>query len=176
VRFNGGWKGALSRAVVDRAQRSLEAIDHETRVYFPNRSHATRIAVKKLRYVLELATATGLRDFSEAVRESRKSQNVLGDLHDQQGLAQYVSSRKPTDDRDQNAIDLIRQVVDGEIQRLHSRYLSPRESLQRVLHSVCGFCESGGWTLPSLVTAGVVALSSGAFVVHRQSLRPNNPS
>src|SRR5438132_5334820 len=51
----GVWRRQLRRALADRARAAHESIDHSTGVYFPNRSHSARIAIKKFRYAAEIA-------------------------------------------------------------------------------------------------------------------------
>jgi CHAD domain-containing protein len=54
------------------------------------RVHKTRIAVKRLRYVLEPLRGNAHADTRSAVRELKRLQDVLGDLHDTHTLAQEL--------------------------------------------------------------------------------------
>ena len=49
-------------------------------------AHNARIALKKFRYAVEIADATGLVPAQRAIRELKKGQDVLGELHDRQEL------------------------------------------------------------------------------------------
>jgi len=60
VAMTGAWRHQLRQLVAERAQEASAALVHATGVYFPNRSHAARIAIKKFRYTVEISTATGL--------------------------------------------------------------------------------------------------------------------
>src|SRR5262245_2051433 len=51
------WPDQLRRLTVERAAATLEAVHYATGVYFPNRGHAARIALKKFRYALEIVSA-----------------------------------------------------------------------------------------------------------------------
>jgi CHAD domain-containing protein len=86
VRDAGTWRRTLRETLHERAHRAAEAIDHATGVYFPRRAHAARIAVKKLRYAMEIANQTRVADRSDAIRTLKKAQEVLGDRHDRQDL------------------------------------------------------------------------------------------
>ncbi len=44
------WQRKLRSVACTRAEAARDAIDHATGVYFPNRAHSARIAIKKLRY------------------------------------------------------------------------------------------------------------------------------
>src|SRR5437762_5180988 len=46
----GQWRHELRRMVVERADAAHESVRHASGVYFPNRTHTTRVALKKLRY------------------------------------------------------------------------------------------------------------------------------
>ncbi len=65
----------VSAAVVKRAGQARSAIDHATGVYFPRRAHALRVALKKLRYLVELLDA---RDGTPA-RAPARAQGGAGD-------------------------------------------------------------------------------------------------
>src|SRR5262249_23759557 len=52
-----GWKWAVDARVAARADRLGKAIEEAGAVYLPERLHAVRIEVKKLRYAVELSAA-----------------------------------------------------------------------------------------------------------------------
>jgi CHAD domain-containing protein len=56
------WRDVLRQQLADRAGDVRHSIERAGGVYFPNRLHGTRVALKKLRYAVEIATATGLFD------------------------------------------------------------------------------------------------------------------
>ena len=55
------WRWAVDARVARRATRLNQAVDAAGALYLSERLHAVRIAVKKLRYALELATKLGRR-------------------------------------------------------------------------------------------------------------------
>ena len=61
VRTGHTWRRDLDYTLRERALATREAIDHATGVYFPARVHAARIAIKKMRYAMEIAHAIGRR-------------------------------------------------------------------------------------------------------------------
>ena len=73
VRRARHWKRDLRHTLHDRARATIEAVDHATGVYFPARVHEARIAIKKLRYAMEIANETGPGDRSAAIKELKKA-------------------------------------------------------------------------------------------------------
>jgi len=73
----GGLRRQLGRRVTERGEAAADAIHQATGVYFPNRIHRARIAVKKLRYADEIAHVLGLATGTPAIRDLRKAQDLL---------------------------------------------------------------------------------------------------
>ena len=104
-------------------------------VYVAERLHLVRIALKKLRYALELkADMAGGRAETPPLRVLRRGQELLGRLHDLQVLIDRVrqmqaSSSSPdlTAWRD---LDLIVTTLENDSRRLHARYMRQRSALE----------------------------------------------
>ena len=155
------WKRDLRYTLRERAAATTEAIEHATGVYFPHRVHGARIAIKKMRYAMEIAHEVGGGDRSAAIRELKKAQDVLGDLHDRQELADNLIEACPADQPEiANQVSLLKQVIDAETHDLHGRYLARRAAILEI----CG-AERRQRRLParSLVAAGALAISSGIY-------------
>ena len=156
------WRRDLRYTLTERARAASDAINHATGVYFPGRVHKARIAIKKLRYAMEIAHETGVGDRSAAIRELKKAQEVLGDLHDRQELIDNLDEPSAGDPPDAaNEVSLLRQVIDAECRELHSRYLGRRTAMLEICRR-----ETTPAAHPrarSLITAGAVALSSGIY-------------
>ena len=155
------WKRDLRYTLRERAAATTEAIEHATGVYFPHRVHDARIAIKKMRYAMEIAHEVGGGDRSEAIRELKKAQDVLGDLHDRQELADNLIEACPADKPEvANQVSLLKQVIDAETHDLHARYLARRAAILEI----CG-AERRQTHRParSLVAAGALAISSGIY-------------
>ena len=86
------WRDHLRQQLVERATTAAERIAHATGVYFPNRAHHARIAVKKLRYAAEISQATGASNLKGAIKSLRKGQEVLGEIHDRASLSDTLNS------------------------------------------------------------------------------------
>ena len=133
VRAGGPWRRDLHSTLSERASAAHEAITHATGVYFPKRVHRARIAIKKMRYAMEIAHATGSADRSGAIRELKKAQDILGDLHDRQELIDNLAESGPADKPEiAGQVALLKQVIDAETHDLHARYLARRPAILEI--------------------------------------------
>lgn len=131
-----GWKQQLKRLVAERGHNAVDAISHATGIYFPKRTHGARIAIKQLRYAAEIGEAIGLSDMRAAIRTLKKGQEILGDLHDRQALADTLQAYAKGDDVDPDLVKLTRQALEGEVLQLHAQYLTRRASLREACSEV----------------------------------------
>jgi CHAD domain-containing protein len=162
LRAGHTWKRDLRYTLRERAAATTAAIEHATGVYFPRRVHGARIEIKKLRYAMEIAHETGSADRSAAIRELKKTQDVLGDLHDRQELVDNLVETCPADKPEiADQVSLLKQVIDAENHDLHQRYLARRAALL----DICRQERQQVHRMPtrSLVAAGAVAISSGLY-------------
>ena len=164
------WKHDLRDGLVARSRSAIDAIDHATGVYFPRRSHAARIAIKKLRYAMEIAQATRVADRGRAIRELKKGQDVLGDLHDRQTLIDQLGKdtllgHQAGADRDAEAV---KQVLEAECHELHSQYLARRTALLAVCRAEQRGSVRNHPPFGSLLAAGAVAVSAAVCLARRR--------
>lgn len=131
-----GWRQQLKRLVAERAHNAVDAISHATGIYFPKRTHAARIAIKQLRYAAEIVEGTGLSDMRAAIRTLKKGQEILGDLHDRQALADTLQAYAKHDGADPDHVKLTRQTLEGEVLQLHAQYLTRRAALREACSEV----------------------------------------
>ena len=115
-----------------RATRLHRAIDEAGAVYLPDRLHLVRIALKKLRYALELsAEADGVKRDRD-VGTLKRAQDVLGRLHDLQMLINRVrdlQARTPPDGSGWRELDALIEALEDMCRRLHGRYMRQRSGL-----------------------------------------------
>src|SRR5262249_33443555 len=166
----GTWRQLLSRTLVDRAQTARESIAHTTGVYFPNRAHATRIALKKFRYAAEIATLTGIEASDGSIRELKKGQDILGDLHDRQVLIDELPEMVTPEQPDISAdhVRMVVQALDAECRELHRQYVGRRARLLQICDQTeQTFAGDRRIAAAATVTAGVIALSSAAYAWRR---------
>ena len=166
----GGWCDDLRRAIGERAAAARESIDHATGVYFPNRSHAARIALKKLRYALEIACAAGAGQAThESLRYLKNTQDILGDLHDRHvlvdDLPQTPTRELPEIDSDQ--IALVRQLLDAESRDLYARFVRRRPQVFRICNRFAH--ARGRRSLPIAPAAAALVVSSAFYLLSRRT-------
>ena len=79
-----------------RMSPSTRSTDHAGGVYFRNRSHRARVAIKQFRYALELGDSLGVAAIAD-VRPLRKAQNALGAAHDRDVLLRQITELSDDD-------------------------------------------------------------------------------
>jgi CHAD domain-containing protein len=127
------WRWALDARISRRALALRHAIDETGSVYLAERLHGTRIALKKLRYGLELhVEARGLKSTKE-LRTLKRMQEVLGRLHDHQILIDHVrsvqASLTPPSVSTWRDLDTVLMSLEESCRRLHARYVRERRTL-----------------------------------------------
>ena len=123
------WRVALPRDVARRAHRLSAAIDGVSGIYLPNRLHRVRIAMKKLRYTLEVAAAAGLPTEPHLIRDLRKGQELLGGMHDLHVAQRAVQNAEVSSKTLASGIALLEAVIGAECAALHWKYLARRDRL-----------------------------------------------
>jgi CHAD domain-containing protein len=161
LRAGRTWRRDLRYTMRDRARAAREAIEHATGVYFPDRSHAARIAIKKLRYAMEIANETRSSGHTVAIRELKKAQDLLGELHDRQELIDNLSECVGDKADEVEQVQLLKQVLDAECRDLHGRYLVRRKTLTDICKSEVTRRQRG--PARSLIAAGALVLTSGVY-------------
>jgi CHAD domain-containing protein len=81
---------AIGARVGRRGRRLRRALEHAGAIYVPERLHQVRIAVKQLRYALEVAGEARHARTSARVTQLRRIQDLLGRAHDLHVLAARV--------------------------------------------------------------------------------------
>jgi CHAD domain-containing protein len=121
---------ALETVVKRSARRALSlhaAIDNAGGIYLSDRLHQVRIAVKKLRYILEVARELSRSRASARIRMLKSVQDLLGRMHDLEMLIMRIRSLQGSDRAPtlQVSADLDRLVrrLETECRRLHVGYM-----------------------------------------------------
>ena len=116
-----------------RASRLVRALDRAAGLYLPDRLHEVRIAVKKLRYTLELEQRFSGSRANTRIRTLKTAQALLGRMHDLEVLiartrtthaSAGASSLKISADLD----GLVRH-LESECRQLHGQYMASRKGL-----------------------------------------------
>jgi len=122
----------LARRVVDRAHALGDAVTAAGAILIVDRVHAVRIAVKRLRYALELTEELRLARTAALVSSLRTIQDVLGQLHDLDVLrheAATVRRDVPPDSIVAKDLERMSTALDADIRQLHARYLRGARAL-----------------------------------------------
>ena len=156
----GSWSRAARRHIRRRAERLNGALDRASGVYFPKRLHKVRVALKKLRYSVEVAAALGMRMPPRLLRDLKRAQAILGDIHDLQVTVDRIPHLAVSSDGPGAA----QALVDGlkaDIDRRFSDYLRQRDRLRDITGACRRFGTQRDWSNVSsaiAVTAGLVRL------------------
>lgn len=154
-----GWWAAIAGRVTRRADRLQQAIEEAGAIYLPDRLHVVRVAVKKLRYGLELMREMSRSRASADIKVLKTVQDTLGRLHDLEVLIDRAralqGSFEPPDLSVLADLDTLVRPLEDECRQLHARYVARRPALLRV-------CESARRTAPSVVKDAEEAVHHGA--------------
>jgi CHAD domain-containing protein len=126
----------LARAVqrtARRAERLRSAMQSATGIYLPDRLHEVRIAVKKLRYAMELVRELSGSRATARLRTLKNSQDLLGRIRDLEVLidrTRAVQGAPGAPNLKLSAeLDRLVRRFENECRRLHGHYMSSRHAL-----------------------------------------------
>ena len=123
---------AVDARITRRAEHLTGAMREAGAMYLPERLHAVRVAVKKLRYSLELAAELAGAKQTPDLRTLAHAQDLLGRLHDQHVLIDRVRQTQAAASADIRAERELAAMVDAledDCRRLHARYVRDRAAL-----------------------------------------------
>jgi CHAD domain-containing protein len=136
------WRWATEARVARRSRRLQTAIDRAGSVYLPERLHEVRIALKKLRYALEVATEAAGASESSDLRTLKHVQDVLGRLHDFQVLITRArgtfAALGPTPVTAGRDFETFIDVLEDDCRRMHGRYMHDRDAVLAVCRRLTG--------------------------------------
>jgi CHAD domain-containing protein len=129
---------AAAETLDRRAQQLRDRVGRAGGVYFPNRTHAVRIAAKKLRYLLEFMLEGAER--KRVLKTLKRAQQQLGDLHDRQTLADVVDAARASNETSGALAEEYATLlawVHADIRRLYDEYANgAREDLQLIVRDL----------------------------------------
>jgi len=131
------WRWAIDARVAKRAARLASAMGEAGALYLPERLHAVRIASKKLRYAVELSTEASGGHGGTDLRVLKRSQELLGRMHDVQMLIDQVrqtqASLTPPSVTVWRDLDALVTSLEDDCRRLHARYVRMRNELDAMI-------------------------------------------
>lgn len=131
---NPSWRRTLAVRLTRRAKRLRDAVGAAGAIYLPDRLHAVRLAVKKLRYALELAAEAGAPDAAALAVVVRRTQERLGHLQDRSVLLREVlaAADQSQDEAVRHGLTLLGGEVERRTRELHAQYVAHRDELLHV--------------------------------------------
>jgi CHAD domain-containing protein len=141
-----GLRWAVDARIHRRGSELKAAIEDAGAVYLPERLHAVRIALKKFRYAVELASEIASdKRLRIDLRLLKRNQDLLGRWHDRQVLierARHVqASLTPPSASGVRRLDRLVTTLENDCRRLHARYI--RES-----GAIVAVCDRIGLRMP----------------------------
>ena len=135
-----GWQWAVDARVSRRAETLTQALDEAGSLYLPERLHQVRIALKKLRYAIEVAAESAGTKPSADVRALKRHQDILGRLHDLQVLIDRIRQMQPSlappDVTMWRKIDALIPSLEDECRRLHAKFVSQQGAIRALCDRV----------------------------------------
>ncbi len=119
----------LARRLSARTTMLASAVEAAGLLYAADRLHAIRIAVKKLRYAVEIAQELRGAPAVIALARLKTAQDLLGSLHDLQVLVRRVRDTKPGTQRRHAQFEELAAGLDHRVRLLHGEFLQVRPSL-----------------------------------------------
>lgn len=127
------WHWALDARVVRRAEALRHAVKEAGPFYLPERLHDVRIALKKLRYALELQAQAARKQVGPELRLLKRGQALLGVLHDRQILIERLREAQSTlsasDRRTSAELDRLIAWLEDDCRGLHAKFVRQRPRL-----------------------------------------------
>jgi len=129
-----------------RARALSETMEQAAAIYLPDRLHEVRIAIKKLRYALEIVRELSRSRARVTLTRLKAAQALLGRMHDLEMLiartrAVQASPRGP-DLHVSAELDRFVRYLETECRRLHGHYIAMRKELLRICDRVVAAAET----------------------------------
>jgi CHAD domain-containing protein len=128
-----------------RAERVRDAIDNAAMIYLPDRLHEVRIAVKKLRYSMEIVRELSGSRAMARINTLKDAQDLLGRMHDVEVLIARTraiqGSGKASSLRLSADLDRLVRRLETESRQLHGHYIGMRPRLLAICDHVIDAAE-----------------------------------
>jgi CHAD domain-containing protein len=123
---------ALAARLARRGRSLRDAVDAAGAMYAAHAVHGVRIAVKKLRYALELAIDLKLLSTRRPLAQLKSVQETLGQLHDREVLLDRLHGlqvRLPAGTSQTSDLAAVSALLETECRELHAAYVARRDRL-----------------------------------------------
>lgn len=132
-------RDCVRRRIGDRADDAARAIARAGALYAPDPLHEVRIALKKLRYALELGRVARIPRAARQATALRRFQDLLGEWHDWQVLAAHASrvqSAIPIEDEALGEFTMLATRVEDRCRALHAEFITRRGDLTATIADI----------------------------------------
>jgi CHAD domain-containing protein len=129
----------IRRRMASRATSLGRAVDRAGGLYAPEALHAVRVAVKKLRYSLEMGRVARIVGAARAATRLRRYQDLLGEWHDWQILSAHASrvqGAMPVDDEHLADFTALAARVEDRCRALHVEFMTLRPNLTALVEEI----------------------------------------
>jgi CHAD domain-containing protein len=129
---DAAWRVVLARRLLKRTEALRVAVNEAGVLFVSERLHAVRIALKRLRYAVEMAAELSTSKLDSILNELKACQDMLGELHDVDVLMSYVNralESAPADQDVQTSLETLQTKLEAERHELHARYLTHQPQL-----------------------------------------------
>jgi CHAD domain-containing protein len=132
------WRGALALTLLRRAKKLKIALEDAGALYAPERIHAVRVSIKKLRYALEIADDAGHAGLKPVLKALKREQDRLGHLHDREMLLKRVRDAEGSGRSGTRSAELgaYADALERDCRQLHAEFVEARETLFECIDEV----------------------------------------
>jgi CHAD domain-containing protein len=170
--FAAAWAAPIWTRIAQRSRAAVAAVEQAPGTYFPNRMHRARVAVKKLRYAVELAGSTGVWRQERVLKDLRRLQALLGDQHDAHVLADALDDLLGAPQPTTTATSFVKAALAGDLARYQVQYLRWRDRIPAIAAaSECAAARARHrWRVPGPLVAASLFTAPMALVSVRHTL------
>lgn len=132
------WQSVLAATLLRRAKGLKKVLGEAGPLYAPERIHDVRVAIKKLRYALEIAGDAGQAGVPPLLRALKREQDRLGHLHDLESLLKHVkeAASSPRGGSRVGELTAYADTLERDIRRLHAGFVESRDVLFECVNDV----------------------------------------
>jgi CHAD domain-containing protein len=129
------WRSVLATRLMRRTKSLAAALEEAGPIFAPDRLHGVRIAAKKLRYALEIATEGGVIGAAVLIRKLKRHQERLGRVQDLQMLLKHVRETENSRGMATQVNDLAgyAEILEKSSRRMHADFVEHRDELEQVV-------------------------------------------
>jgi CHAD domain-containing protein len=138
VQANHNWQILLAQRLLRSTERLRHAIDDAGMLFVSERLHCVRVALKKLRYAVEIAGELSGRKLEATLNELKAGQDALGELHDVDMLMCYATAalEAEADAHVRTSLETLLTKLETERHELHALYLTQQPTLLALIDRI----------------------------------------